>query len=114
MQFFPECIFCKIIQKQIPSTIVAENDDVCVIKDINPKAPIHYLILPKFHVADVQSLDKVQCTVAARMFEMAQQLSAIDERAKDFRLQINSGAGVGQVVFHLHMHFLAGKKMADN
>jgi histidine triad (HIT) family protein len=107
------CIFCKIIAKQIPAAVVAENDAVLVIKDIAPQAPIHYLIIPKIHVCDVSSLEAEHASIASALFAMAKQLGHEIPGAKDFRLLINNGAGAGQSVFHLHMHFLAGKKMAD-
>ncbi len=107
------CIFCKIIARQIPATIIAEDQHILVIKDIAPKMPIHYLLLPKKHVADVQSCSSDDMVIGAQMFAMAHNLSQKIEGAQDFRLLINSGAGVGQAVFHIHMHFLAGKKLVD-
>lgn len=106
-----DCIFCKIISGQIPAEIIAQNDDILVIKDIVPKAPIHYLIIPKKHIRDVQSFGTGDCCIAGKMFKMAQKLSSEDERARDFRLLINSGSQAGQCVFHVHMHFLAGKNL---
>jgi histidine triad (HIT) family protein len=105
-----DCIFCKIIAKQIPSSIIAETDDIIVIKDIAPKAPVHYLILPKKHIQDIQSLERMDCCLMSRMMRMAQQLS---KKTGDFRVLINSGKNAGQKVFHLHMHFLAKKEFTD-
>lgn len=106
------CIFCKIINHEIPATIVAENEDVLVIKDIAPKAPSHYLILPKKHMADLQSVSSEDARYLSAMLFMAQQLSKKHNGAA-FRLLMNNGADVGQSVFHMHMHYLSGKKMAD-
>jgi histidine triad (HIT) family protein len=100
------CIFCKIIARQIPATIVAENDDVIAIKDINPKAPTHLLIIPKKHIQDVQSIGVEDMYLTQYMFNLAQEIWNKDKQ--DFRLVINSGKNAGQVVFHLHMHYLAG------
>lgn len=102
------CIFCKIATRQVPATFVAENDDIFVIKDISPKAPIHYLIIPKKHVVDVQSLESDELSLMSKMAAMAQRLSQEATEHKDFRLVINSGYAAGQRVFHLHMHYLAG------
>ena len=107
------CIFCKIINKQIPSKFIAETDDLIVIQDIAPKAPVHYLIIPKIHIKDIQSLDQAHAEVAGKMMLMAKQLSTHLSGSQAFRLIINNGADAGQSVFHLHFHFLSGKKMLD-
>lgn len=107
------CIFCKIVAKQIPSTIVAESDDILVIKDRAPKAPVHFLIIPKVHINDVQSLAKDQAPLAGNMLLMAQDLSKKLAGSGAFRLIMNNGVDAGQSVFHLHCHFLSGKKMLD-
>jgi histidine triad (HIT) family protein len=108
-----DCIFCKIIDRTIPSGIVAENEQVLVIQDRAPKAPVHYLIIPKQHVADISSLKNDELRLAEAIFAMAQQLSRSLPGKGDFRLLVNNGAGAGQSVEHLHAHFLAGKKMTD-
>lgn len=104
-----DCIFCKIIARQIPSTIIAETNSIIVIKDIAPQASIHYLIIPKKHIRDIQSLSPEDYNVAADILFMAQQLSGKLPESQDFRLKLSSGATAGQEVFHLHFHFLAGK-----
>jgi histidine triad (HIT) family protein len=106
-------LFTKIIDREIPATIIAENDAVIVINDINPKTPIHFLIIPKKEIKDVQSCASQDFNYIEKMFKMAQELSQKTPGAKDFRLVINSGADAGQQVFHLHMHFLSGTKMSD-
>ncbi len=106
------CIFCKIIAQEIPATIIAHNDDVIVIKDIAPKAPVHYLIIPKIHVPDIRSLP-TDGTVAASIFQITQELAQHLSGSQAFRLVANTGADAGQSVFHAHFHFLSGKRMLD-
>jgi len=101
------CIFCKIINRTIPSTVIKETPDLLVIKDIAPKAPIHYLIIPKEHIEDVKSLDHTHLELAGKLLLMAKELSE-ELNNGGFRLHVNSGKDVGQVVPHLHIHFLAG------
>jgi histidine triad (HIT) family protein len=108
-----DCIFCKIKDRTIPSTMVHETDDLFVIKDIAPKAPVHLLIIPKKHVADIQSLSPEDNALMGNMMMAAQEVGNKILGGKAFRLVINSGAGVGQKVFHVHMHVLGGAVMHD-
>jgi histidine triad (HIT) family protein len=103
------CIFCKIIDKSVPATIIAESEKVLVIQDIAPKAPIHYLIIPKIHHSNIASINLSNSTVPFDLFEMAQKLSCIDAQHAEYRLVINEGKNAGQTVFHLHLHFLSGQ-----
>jgi histidine triad (HIT) family protein len=107
------CIFCKIIAKELPATVIAETDEILVIKDINPKAPIHYLIIPKKHIPDITGFDISDTNLAGQMVLMAKQLAEQLPGSKGFKLLVNNGADAGQVVFHVHFHFLAGRKMAE-
>ncbi len=108
-----DCIFCKIIAQQIPAKVVAENDAVLVIQDIAPKAPLHYLIIPKKHIKDIASMEANDDQLAGAMFMMAQELSRKLSGSQSFRFVINNGSDSGQSVFHLHAHFLSGKKMLN-
>lgn len=108
-----DCIFCKIIAGEIPAKIIDQTDDIIVIQDIAPKAPTHYLIIPKKHIENIQALPEADGHQVLSMMLMAKKLSKNLSGDKSFRLIMNNGAGVGQTVFHLHCHFLAGKTMTD-
>ncbi|MFC1841510.1 HIT domain-containing protein [Candidatus Dependentiae bacterium] len=108
-----DCIFCKIISKEIPSKIVAENDDVFVIEDMHPKAPVHYLIMPKKHIVNVKELQDQDSHYVSKIMTMARDLSKKLSGDGSFRLIMNNGSDAGQSVFHMHCHFLSGKKMTD-
>ncbi|MGN0018906.1 MAG: histidine triad nucleotide-binding protein [Candidatus Gastranaerophilaceae bacterium] len=105
-----DCIFCKIINKEIPSNFVYENDDVIAINDLHPQAETHVLVIPKVHVASLAELEDVSL--------MGRLLQSVKETAKvlgitDYRTIINTGAGAGQTVFHLHIHILSGKNLKE-
>ncbi len=107
------CIFCKIIAGTAPAKLIAENDHLIVIDNIMPKAPLHYLIIPKKHTESIASLTQEDKLLAGEMVLMAQQLSSQLSGSQAFRLIVNNGSDVGQSVFHLHFHFLSGKKFTD-
>lgn len=107
------CIFCKIIAQEIPAKVIAQNDHVLVIQDIAPKAPIHYLIITKKHIPDISSLTPHDNTLINSIIAMSQELARHLSGSQSFRLVNNNGSDSGQSVFHLHFHFLSGKKMLD-
>ena len=108
-----DCIFCKILHKEIPSSFVEETNTLIVIHDIAPKTPIHYLIISKKHIKDLNSLEKQDQALVGDMILMSQKLAKKYFNNGAFRLVINSGHAAGQRIFHLHMHVLAGKEMTD-
>lgn len=103
------CIFCKIIAKQISSKFIQETDDLVVIADISPQAPIHYLILPKKHIKNIQDVHQDDQMLLGNILLMAKTLSLTLPGNQEFKLVSNNGASVGQTVFHMHVHFLSGR-----
>ena len=104
-----DCIFCRIILKEIPSKIIRESERLIVLQDIAPKAPIHYLIIPKKHIRDLSSCGSQDQVLFSDILIMGQTLSKEIPGAESFKLLMNNGHSAGQRVFHLHFHFLAGK-----
>ena len=107
------CIFCKIIKGQIPSAKIHETDDILVIKDINPKSTIHYLIIPKKHISNIQSCQSEDQALLGALLLMAKQISSELPGNPEFKLVSNNGTSVGQSVLHIHIHFLAGNKLSS-
>lgn len=107
------CIFCKIISGQIPCQKIRENSDLIVIKDIAPRAPVHYLIIPKKHIQDLRSAQAIDQELLGSILLMAKDVSSDLSDPQEFRLLSNNGSSVGQSVFHMHVHFLAGKQFSE-
>lgn len=109
-----DCIFCKIINSEIPSNKVYEDDDVLAFKDINPQMPVHIIVIPKKHIKSIADLTIEDETLIGKIF------TAINKIAKDlnisedgFRVISNCGENAGQTVQHLHFHILGGEKMSE-
>ncbi|BDR54600.1 histidine triad nucleotide-binding protein [Bombiscardovia apis] len=107
-----DCLFCKIIDGQVPSSKVFEDDMVYAFNDIEPKAEVHVLVVPKHHYANVAQVAASDHELLAHMVEVAQQI-AQDKADGQFRLIFNTGEQAGQSVFHAHGHVLAGSKTAS-
>jgi histidine triad (HIT) family protein len=108
----PDCLFCKIAQRTISSTVVYEDEHLLAFRDIAPQAPTHILIIPKEHVATLNDLGEREAALAARMLLAAKQLAAdegIDQSG--YRCVFNCMRGAGQSVFHIHLHLLGGRPM---
>lgn len=108
-----DCIFCKIIEGKIPSTIVYKDEKVTAFRDVQPLAPVHILIVPNQHLDDLNSATIGDESSLGHMFTTAKML-AEKEGIQDsgYRVVVNTGEGAGQTVFHLHMHLLGGKQLA--
>ncbi len=108
-----ECLFCEIIAHRVPATFVAEDEQVVAIRDVNPQAPTHVLILPREHIASAADLTPAHDRARGHMLHVAQKI-AIDEgiAASGYRLVTNVGHAGGQTVAHLHIHLLGGRQMS--
>ena len=108
-----DCLFCKIIAGEIKGAIVHEDDDVVAIKDINPQAPLHVLVIPRRHIPTINDLTPADDALVGSMFRVAAQLAkqhGYDQRG--YRAVFNCNAEAGQSVFHVHLHVLGGRQMA--
>jgi histidine triad (HIT) family protein len=109
-----ECIFCKIIRGEIPCSKVYEDENVLAFDDIHPLSPVHVVIVPKSHISTLMDIDCIEGNTVTELIKVAQQVARIKGVAeKGFRTVINCNADGGQVVFHLHMHLLGGRKLDD-
>ena len=109
-----DCIFCKIINKEIPSEIVYEDEEVIAFKDINPAAPIHILVVPKKHIETLLDIAKEDGELIAHIYEVINKIAIDNGFSKQgFRVIANCGKDSGQEVMHIHFHILGGKKLGD-
>jgi len=102
-----DCIFCKIINKEVPTDFIYEDDFVSVFKDIKPSAPIHYLIVPKEHIQSITHLQSNHQQIISKMIFTAKML-AEKLGLKGYKLVFNVGREGGQIIDHLHLHLLGG------
>lgn len=105
------CLFCKIIEGKIPSTKVYEDEKMLVFKDIEPKAKVHLLAVPKDHFAYLAELDESRAEILAHMLKKIPAIAAENGCKNGYRTVINQGADAGQTVFHLHIHILGGENL---
>jgi len=107
-----KCIFCKIIRGEIPASIVYKNEEIIAFRDIHPVAPTHLLILPAKHIASVNDVLPEDELLMGRLFTLAKKLAGQEGILESgYRLIVNTGTHAGQVVFHLHMHLMGGRRM---
>ncbi len=108
-----DCIFCKIVEGEIPSDIVYEDEEIIAFRDINPKAPVHIIIIPRQHIAALSDLSEDDAALVGRLALVANQLAQKEGIAeRGYRVFINCGKEGGQVVPHLHMHLVGGRQLS--
>jgi histidine triad (HIT) family protein len=107
-----DCLFCGIVEKKIKGDVLYEDNSVVAFKDINPKAPVHILIIPRKHIATLSELSRADGEIVGDIFLVAAKLAQEQGVAQDgFRIVVNAGADAGQTVFHLHFHLLGGRHL---
>lgn len=107
-----DCIFCKIVKKELPSETVYEDEKIMAFKDIYPVAPVHIIIIPKKHIASINHMKEEDKNLIGELFLVAKKIAKefnVDE--KGYRLVFNVGKDSGQTVDHLHLHLIGGKKL---
>ena len=103
-----DCIFCKIVRGEIPCRKVYEDDEVLAFHDIRPAAPVHFMLVPKLHLASLMEAEEVHGALIGRMLLLVPKLAKEQGLDNGFRTVINTGKGGGQEVFHLHIHVIGG------
>ena len=105
-----DCLFCRIVREEIPAKLVAQNDDAIAFRDIDPRAPVHVLIVPREHVASMTDADPVTLGAVLSLAADVARQEGVTETG--YRVVINTGEHAGQTVHHLHAHLLGGRDMA--
>ena len=108
-----DCLFCKIIAGDIPSTKVYEDDDVFAFRDINPQAPVHVLVAPKKHICCADAIDASNAVYVAKCFEAIAKIAKAEGLTNGYRVINNCGEDGGQTVMHLHFHLLGGVELGE-
>ena len=114
MVIMQECIFCKIINREIPADIVYEDEEIMAFKDINPAAPIHILVIPKKHISSLAELQIEDEAIIGKIYTKINEIAQLQGvKQKGYRVIVNCGKDGGQEVMHLHFHLLAGKQLGE-
>ena len=107
-----DCIFCKIARGELDAEVVHDEDDVLAFEDIDGKAPVHILVIPRQHVANLEEIGALPDSVVKRMFEVASAVAGkLGVTEGGYVVRINNGRDAGQEVYHLHLHVMGGKKL---
>ncbi len=106
------CLFCRIVAGEIPSTKVYEDEKILAFRDIAPQAPVHILVIPKAHIDSVNGITGENSDVVSHIFEVIPQIAKAEGLAGGYRIVSNCGSDAGQTVPHLHFHILGGKMLA--
>lgn len=105
-----ECIFCKIVKKEINAKTIYEDDDVLAFRDINPQAPVHVLIIPKRHIPSLNEISDEDTQILGKIQKVAKEIAERENISRTgYRIVLNAGRDAGQAVFHVHYHLLGGR-----
>jgi len=104
-----DCLFCRIVAREIPATLVHETDRVLAFRDISPQAPVHVVVIPKDHHADLSALTAADPALAGELLAAVADVARAEGLTAGFRTVLNTGADAGQTVFHVHVHVLGGR-----
>jgi histidine triad (HIT) family protein len=107
-----DCLFCKIVRREVPSDRVASAEGIIAFRDIAPRAPVHVLVVPEQHIPSVHHLDDGQGDLLTRCFALAREVAEREGIADGYRVTTNVGPGGGQAIPHLHFHVLGGRQLA--
>ncbi|MFO8101817.1 MAG: histidine triad nucleotide-binding protein [Dehalococcoidia bacterium] len=107
------CIFCQIVNKEVPSDLIYEDDELIAFRDIQPQAPVHFLVLPRKHIPSLAEMKDEDFHIVGDMARVAVELARKEGVADAFRTVMNCGEDGGQTVWHVHMHVLGGRKLKD-
>lgn len=109
-----DCIFCKIINREVPSNIVYEDEEIIAFKDINPAAPVHILVIPKKHISSLVEIKPEDERIIGKIYTKINEIAETQGvKDKGYRVIVNCGKDGGQEVMHLHFHLLAGKQLGE-
>lgn len=107
-----DCLFCKINKGEIPAEILYQDDDVTVFRDVNPQAPVHFLVIPKKHISTLNDLQPDDGMLIGKMLLTAKNVAAdLGISESGYRTTMNCNSGAGQTVYHIHLHVLGGRQM---
>lgn len=108
-----DCLFCKIIAGEIPSTKVYEDENVLAFRDIAPQAPVHILVVPKVHICCTDAVDESNSVCVAKCYEAIAKIAKAEGLVNGYRVISNCGPDGGQTVMHLHFHIIGGMKLSE-
>ena len=108
-----DCLFCKIIAGEIPSTKVYEDEKVYAFRDMNPQAPVHVIVVPKMHIASANEITEENADCVAACFQAMPKIAKAEGLEDGYRIINNCGAAAGQTVMHLHFHLVGGRNLGE-